>query len=701
MKKMLLLLVCLTTFAWLHAEEVTVTLDLTNPANNLTTSDGGRFTNPVQSGGLPAESFGADGVFVKVDFGDATDSTQKLRFYGVKSNSCDWRCSAKGGQKNQKFTVTAPGTITKIEITGTKKAFKANNGTLSGYNWTGSESAVEFQTTGQIVFTKMTVTYTPAGPATSVDTPIFSPAEGAVEAGTKVEINCSTEGAKIYYTTDETDPTSASTPYNAETGIIVNEAMTIKAIAVADGLDDSEVATAAYTIKKTTVADIAEFISLAETSPVDELTIESPVTAVYQNGQNLYVKDHSGWLLVYGEIGQNYTNGDVIAAGIKGKSQNYNGTYELSSPIASTFAAGVADIPVEPEEVTAVTAEDVNKYVIVKGSTISGVSGKNATLTVGSTTIALYNNLGINLTAGSNLNVTGFVNVFNQTVQIVPTEITTATGEEIVAAPTFDPAAGEVAKGTTVNISCATEGAKIIYQVNNGDMLEYDGTPIEINEETTIEAWAKKKDMKDSEVVTAVYTIKAEVPEGNLATFDFTVPASLNLPATSDTPISDQKILVNHVNVTFTKGGSNDAKIWDNKGFHIRVYAGGKIIVSAEGGLAIKTIQFTGATLYRIQYNGTAICESGITDVTWTNPAALQRAAATADTVEFDVVGGRTDVKTITVTTSGVYDSVDEITVDENAPVEYYNLQGVRVANPENGLYIRRQGSKVTKVLIK
>lgn len=58
-------------------------------------------------------------------------------------------------------------------------------------------------------------------------------------------------------------------------------------------------------------------------------------------------------------------------------------------------------------------------------------------------------------------------------------------------------------------------------------------------------------------------------------------------------------------------------------------------------------------------------------------------------------------MKTITVTTSGVYDSVDEITVDENAPVEYYNLQGVRVANPENGLYIRRQGSKVTKVLIK
>lgn len=38
--------------------------------------------------------------------------------------------------------------------------------------------------------------------------------------------------------------------------------------------------------------------------------------------------------------------------------------------------------------------------------------------------------------------------------------------------------------------------------------------------------------------------------------------------------------------------------------------------------------------------------------------------------------------------------------IDENAPVEYYNLQGVRVENPANGLYIRRQGSNVTKVIL-
>lgn len=44
--------------------------------------------------------------------------------------------------------------------------------------------------------------------------------------------------------------------------------------------------------------------------------------------------------------------------------------------------------------------------------------------------------------------------------------------------------------------------------------------------------------------------------------------------------------------------------------------------------------------------------------------------------------------------------SVDAIEIEAaDAPVEYYNLQGVRVANPENGLYIMRQGDKVTKVI--
>jgi len=46
--------------------------------------------------------------------------------------------------------------------------------------------------------------------------------------------------------------------------------------------------------------------------------------------------------------------------------------------------------------------------------------------------------------------------------------------------------------------------------------------------------------------------------------------------------------------------------------------------------------------------------------------------------------------------------AITDVNVDNaNAPVEYFNLQGIRVENPQNGLYIRRQGNKVEKVYVK
>ncbi|MCM1036822.1 MAG: leucine-rich repeat domain-containing protein [Bacteroides sp.] len=45
---------------------------------------------------------------------------------------------------------------------------------------------------------------------------------------------------------------------------------------------------------------------------------------------------------------------------------------------------------------------------------------------------------------------------------------------------------------------------------------------------------------------------------------------------------------------------------------------------------------------------------------------------------------------------------IEDLEADgSNTPAEYYNLDGVRVAKPENGLYIKRQGGKATKVLVK
>ena len=86
----------------------------------------------------------------------------------------------------------------------------------------------------------------------TVATPAFSVASGAVDSGTTVTITCSTEGAKIYYTTDGTEPTASSTEYTS--AISVTAAVTLKVIALKNGMNDSAVATASYTITVETPA---------------------------------------------------------------------------------------------------------------------------------------------------------------------------------------------------------------------------------------------------------------------------------------------------------------------------------------------------------------------------------------------------------------------------------------------------------------
>lgn len=56
-----------------------------------------------------------------------------------------------------------------------------------------------------------------------------------------VTMSCDTDSATIHYTTDGTTPTAESTAYSE--GIAITETTTFKAIAVKDGMADSNVVT--------------------------------------------------------------------------------------------------------------------------------------------------------------------------------------------------------------------------------------------------------------------------------------------------------------------------------------------------------------------------------------------------------------------------------------------------------------------------
>ena len=64
--------------------------------------------------------------------------------------------------------------------------------------------------------------------------------------------------------------------------------------------------------------------------------------------------------------------------------------------------------------------------------------------------------------------------------------------------------------------------------------------------------------------------------------------------------------------------------------------------------------------------------------------------------VEADIDGAKSHTYVLKYAKAGV----ENVEIDNNTPVEYYNLQGVKVANPENGIFIKVQGSKATKVVL-
>ena len=76
----------------------------------------------------------------------------------------------------------------------------------------------------------------------------------------------------------------------------------------------------------------------------------------------------------------------------------------------------------------------------------------------------------------------------------------------VVSAPKASPKAGEVNSGTEISFTCATEGATILYKMNDGEYTEYTG-PIAITEDTTFTVKAVKAGMDDSKEVTFAYTI--------------------------------------------------------------------------------------------------------------------------------------------------------------------------------------------------
>ncbi|MFY0741512.1 chitobiase/beta-hexosaminidase C-terminal domain-containing protein [Solibacillus silvestris] len=338
---------------------------------------------------------------------------------------------------------------------------------------------------------------------TQVATVKASPAAGEVYAGTKVTLSTATPNATIYYTTDGSEPTTESTVYNGSTGIVINEAKTIKAFATATDLDNSEVATFAYTIK---TAPTAISIEEARNKAINEEVIVSGIVTAKLETATAHIQDETGAAIAIYPVDSLTANvGDLVT--VQGKVSEYSGLKQLTN--ISLVGTPTATTLPDPKVITSVgIAEDnESRLVTLKDVAITG-SGQNFTGTDAAGSFAIYDKTrDSGLVNGKTYGeITGIVGQFTNH-QLLPIRIIedTTKVQDVQASHS-----GGVTAGTDVTLSTITEGATIYYTVDGSTpttaSTEYTGA-ITVNNPMTIKAIAVKAGLTNSAVATFVYEI--------------------------------------------------------------------------------------------------------------------------------------------------------------------------------------------------
>lgn len=121
-----------------------------------------------------------------------------------------------------------------------------------------------------------------------VETPTFNTEAGTYNSDQSVTISTATEEATIYYTTDGTEPTGSSIQFTDAISIAGNgTSMTIKAIAVKSGMENSSVASGTWTISY-------ENLNVASISPGNNAVNVSPelgiITIQFNKPMNTNIK---------------------------------------------------------------------------------------------------------------------------------------------------------------------------------------------------------------------------------------------------------------------------------------------------------------------------------------------------------------------------------------------------------------------------
>ena len=349
-----------------------------------------------------------------------------------------------------------------------------------------------------------------------VATPAISPTGGTYNGTLDVVITCATEGASIYYTTDGSAPTTGSTLYL--TPFLAAQSATIKAIAVKEGMADSEIVQVDYTIEPP--PELSGEIKVA-TSGWKNFLNKLTLGLFFKNTQEVTIENNGvGSVIVEYFTSTEDLSEDAVREKIYGW-QTYTAPFSLPPDAGVVVYARITDsaktICLRSDRLTldnkkpVFSLTDGENYDSAQTLTVSddyalasvkqnGEEQLPADFTGKEKTLTLDTNGTYTITAEDRAENKASITV---TIAI--------SAAEQVQKPVFNPAGGTYDSPQSVEITCATKGAEIYYTTDGSTpttgSTKYTGA-IPVAATMTLKAIAVKSGMTDSAVAEAAYTIQ-------------------------------------------------------------------------------------------------------------------------------------------------------------------------------------------------
>lgn len=348
-----------------------------------------------------------------------------------------------------------------------------------------AQSTLTFATTAKRAFLDDIKIYYGETSTTQVEQPEFIPSNGTTFVDNlTVTASCSTEGAIIYYTTDGNNPTTVSEVFPVG-GLEITKTTTLKAIAVKDGLDNSEVVTATYT-KLEPYASLKALkesgIATEEGKPCVVELKDAVVT--YADSRKAYIQDETAGLYVFGS--NRLKAGTKLNGVVAAQLALWNGLYELKvdgGEFDNVEVTNDVEIPVQ-EVAVAELNQNFARYEsmrvkVVDAMVTSSFNDKNGEIEQNGEKIALRAaDESITADVQATVDVTGYPGLYNSTKQlnvILQEDIAVKTTGKTQATLTFDSDTYSVNVGESLTVKATTNSsASVIYSSSDKTIATVD-----------------------------------------------------------------------------------------------------------------------------------------------------------------------------------------------------------------------------------